>query len=78
MKLVVNGEEIVVADDTTVSRLLALHNVKMPEMVSVELNGQILERGTFADTELQEGDQLEFMYFMGGGGFAPSAAGGVS
>ena len=39
----------------------------MPEMVSVEINGQILRRPEFDTTALKEGDKVEFLYFMGGG-----------
>ena len=39
----------------------------MPDMVTIELNGDILERETFATTHLKEGDVLELLYFMGGG-----------
>jgi sulfur carrier protein len=67
MKLVVNGKEIEFDTELTVNRLLAEHNVKMPEMVSVELNGQILKRSEFESTTLNGGDKVEFLYFMGGG-----------
>ena len=39
----------------------------MPEMVSVELNGDILDRGIFETTILKEDDKVEFLYFMGEG-----------
>jgi len=67
MKIVVNGKEFDIKDGLTVSELLVEHEVKMPDMVSVELNGQILKRGLFEDTTLNEGDKVEFLYFMGGG-----------
>jgi sulfur carrier protein len=50
-----------------VSQLLVEQDVKMPDMVSVELNGQILRRNEFDATMLKEDDRLEFLYFMGGG-----------
>lgn len=67
MNLAVNGEQTNVAEDLTVSQLLVEENVKMPEMVSVELNGRILKRTEFERTILKENDQIEFLYFMGGG-----------
>lgn len=67
MKLIVNGEESNLGDGLTVSQLLVEKEVKMPEMVSVELNGQILKRTEFDNTTLNEGDKVEFLYFMGGG-----------
>ena len=35
--------------------------------VTVELNGEILERESFATTQVKDGDEVEFLYFMGGG-----------
>ena len=54
-------------DGLNVSELLVEQEVKMPEMVSVEINGQILRRPEFDTTVLNEGDKVEFLYFMGGG-----------
>ncbi len=65
--IIVNGEPLAVDDGATVSDLLVEQKVKMPEMVSVELNGTILERPTFPETVLKDGDKVEFLYFMGGG-----------
>ncbi|MFH1881667.1 MAG: sulfur carrier protein ThiS [Planctomycetota bacterium] len=67
MNLVVNGKETNITDGLTVSQLLVQENVKMPDMVSVELNGQILKRTKFEETILKDGDKVEFLYFMGGG-----------
>jgi sulfur carrier protein len=41
--------------------------VQQPEYVTVELNGDILEREQFEVTCVKDGDVLEFLYFMGGG-----------
>ncbi len=71
MKLQINGqEENLDTDSLTVSELLTLKEVKMPEMVSVELNGDILDREKFNSTVLKESDEVEFLYFMGGGVYA--------
>ena len=67
MKLIVNGKEDNLAEGLTISQLLIEQEVKMPEMVSVELNGQILKRSEFESTTLNEGNKVEFLYFMGGG-----------
>ena len=68
MKLQINGEkEQVDSDSITITELLKLKDVKMPEMVSVELNGDILDRDAFDTTNLKEDDEVEFLYFMGGG-----------
>ena len=67
MKLTLNGEESDFADGLTASELLAEEQVKIPEMVSVELNGQILKRSDFEKTVLKEGDKMEFLYLIRGG-----------
>lgn len=68
MTITVNGGELEIDDGTTVARLLEIRKVKMPEMVSVDVNGSILDRKVFGETTLRTGDAVEFLYFMGGGG----------
>jgi O-acetylhomoserine (thiol)-lyase len=67
MNLVVNGQNTNVVDDLMVSQLLVEQNVKIPDMVSVEVNGQMLKRSEFGSTILQDGDKVEFLHFMAGG-----------
>ncbi len=67
MKIIVNGKETDVSENPTVNEVLAELKVKMPDMVTVELNGAILDRKTFDDTRIKPGDRMEFLYFMGGG-----------
>ena len=67
MNLIINGKESNITDGLTVSELLIQENVQMPDMVSVELNGQILKRTKFEQTSLKNDDKVEFLYFMGGG-----------
>ena len=67
MKLIFNGHSQDVEEDLTISGLLLLQNVKSPDMVSVELNGEILEQSDFDKTTLKESDNVEFLFFMGGG-----------
>lgn len=67
MKLIVNGETQEYEGELSVEALLKKCAVKMPEMVSVELNGQIIPRDQYADVLVSDGDTVEFLYFMGGG-----------
>jgi sulfur carrier protein len=67
MNLVVNGKNTDITDTLTISELLTKEDVKMPQMVSVELNGQILKRSEFETTKLKDDDKVEFLYYMGGG-----------
>ncbi len=66
MKLTLNGKESDFADGLTVNELLVEQQVKTPEMVSIELNGQILKRSQF-DMVLKDGDKVEFLFFAAGG-----------
>jgi len=70
MNLVVNGKETNINEGLTVSQLLVEANVKMPQMVSVEVNRRILRRSEYEETALKENDKVEFLYFMGGGNVA--------
>ncbi len=67
MELMVNGKMFETTPNISVVELLNQKNVESPDMVSVEINGAILSREEFNLTKLQEKDQVEFLYFMGGG-----------
>jgi sulfur carrier protein len=67
MVVQINGESTDLRSEMTVTELLADQKVKMPDMVSVELNGDILDRSAFENTTIKDGDKIEFLYFMGGG-----------
>ncbi|HEX2767793.1 MAG TPA: sulfur carrier protein ThiS [Geobacteraceae bacterium] len=69
MNLTVNGKPATIGDKDTLSitELLAELKVETPEYVTVELNGDILERENFETTRVKDGDEVEFLYFMGGG-----------
>ena len=66
-KLIVNGEDQEVQLPLTVSELIKLNNVFPPEMVSVQVNEEFVEREDFDTLQLNEGDSVDFLYFMGGG-----------
>ena len=70
MNLIIKGKnEAVSLTENTVLELLKVKKVEMPEMVSVELNGKILRQMEYATTLVKDGDEIEFLYFMGGGVF---------
>lgn len=66
-KITVNGEVQEVQLPLTVAELLQQSDVQQPDMVSVQLNEEFLDRNEFPIQQLQEGDEVEFLYFMGGG-----------
>ena len=67
MKITVAGVKKEVQDGLTVAQLIIDENVETPEYVTVTVNDEFLESDQFATTELNEGDNIEFLYFMGGG-----------
>ena len=67
MKITVAGEKKEYAEGLTVSKLIELENVETPQYVTVSVNEEFIESGAFESTVLKEGDEVEFLYFMGGG-----------
>lgn len=67
MVLVVAGEKKEFEDGINVAKLIELEKVETPEYVTVSLNDEFLDHDGFASTVLKDGDNVEFIYFMGGG-----------
>lgn len=67
MTITVAGAQKTYADDLTVQQLIELENVENPQYVSVTLNDDFVRSSEFAATVLHDGDNVEFLYFMGGG-----------
>jgi sulfur carrier protein len=67
MEIKVNDVATEVPDRLTITELLAHQKVKMPDMVSVQVNGAILKREDFPATQVRKNDSVDFLYFMGGG-----------
>ncbi len=67
MQLRINGKEETVTEVKSITDLLKIRGVKTPETVSVELNGEILKREKLGTAILKENDEIEFLYFVGGG-----------
>jgi thiamine biosynthesis protein ThiS len=63
----VNGEARSWRTGATVADLLRDLEIKS-ERVAVELNLEILDRSRFADRSLKDGDRVEILSFIGGGG----------
>ncbi|MGN1415335.1 MAG: sulfur carrier protein ThiS [Oscillospiraceae bacterium] len=67
MLITVAGEKKEVKDGITVSELIEQEKVETPQYVTVSINEEFVESGTFDTTVLKESDNVEFLYFMGGG-----------
>lgn len=67
MTLTVAGEKKEFGEGITVQKLIELENVEMPLYVTVSLNEELLDSDAKETTILKDGDEIEFLYFMGGG-----------
>lgn len=67
MKITVSGETKEVLNGLTVANLIEQENVETPEYISVSVNDDFVNSEDFSTHKLQEGDIVEFLYFMGGG-----------
>jgi thiamine biosynthesis protein ThiS len=71
MKLHINGKEGTFSGPSgggslSVAALIEILGMK-PDRVAVELNRDIVPRDRWAETQLNEGDHLEVVHFVGGG-----------
>lgn len=67
-KIQVNGKEQEFdAPSVSIIDLIKKNNVAQPEMVSVQLNGEFVDREDFNSTWIKDNDEIDFLYFMGGG-----------
>ena len=67
MTITVSGNKKDVAEGLTVAQLVIDENVETPQYVTVTINDEFVESGAFESTEVKDGDEIEFLYFMGGG-----------
>jgi sulfur carrier protein len=67
MKITVSGEKKEVKDGLTLTELIEMENVETPEYVTVSINEEFVESSAKDSTVLKDGDNVEFLYFMGGG-----------
>jgi thiamine biosynthesis protein ThiS len=66
IEIIVNGEARHAPTGARVTDLVEQLELA-PERLAIELNLSILPRSKWADTELQSGDRLEIVHFVGGG-----------
>ena len=65
--ITVNGETQEVNLPLSLTELITLNKVLQPEMVSVQVNEDFADRSEWDSIQIQEGDSIDFLYFMGGG-----------
>lgn len=67
MHLIINGEDQVFVEDITVAMMLTSLGLDQ-DLVAVERNLEIVHRSTYKTTILADGDRIEIVHFIGGGG----------
>lgn len=67
MYITVAGNRKEVKEGLTLPELMELEGVEMPDYVTVSVNDAFVDADKKADTVLKNGDNVEFLYFMGGG-----------
>ena len=66
MTITLNGDPHEVAGPLTLTALLAQLNID-PRRVAVEHNLTVVKRALYDSTQIQDGDQIEIVNFVGGG-----------
>ncbi|MFA6335779.1 MAG: sulfur carrier protein ThiS [Bacteroidales bacterium] len=66
-KIYVNGKLQELKNPASVLDIIKNNNVLQPDMVSVQLNGEFVLREDYESTQIKDGDEVNFLYFMGGG-----------
>ena len=67
VKITVNGETQEVQLPLSLTELIKQNDVQQPEMVSVQVNDDFVDRAEWDSLQIKEGDTVDFLYFMGGG-----------
>lgn len=66
MNITLNGEDISFEGQLTVVELIEHYKLN-PKTVVIELNGDILEKGKYHETLVNDKDAIEMVVFVGGG-----------
>ena len=62
----INGTIETIEPSTTIAEVLESKDVR-PEMVAVEINGELVPKGQYEKLPLAAGDKMEFLHYMAGG-----------
>ncbi len=66
MQLTINGENKILENVTTLASLVEQLGMKA-DRLAIELNLEIVPRAAWPATQLNDGDKLEIVHFVGGG-----------
>ncbi len=63
----VNGKNQEIETPVSLVEVMKINNVTKPDMVSIQVNGEFVSRDDFGTVQINQGDEVDFLYFMGGG-----------
>jgi len=66
IEVTINGRKEKLAATTTVADILVSKDVR-PEIVAVEINGELIQKHEYTKLVLSSGDKMEFLRYMAGG-----------
>lgn len=67
MRVIVNGDEREVPDALSVQQLV--EHLSLPlERTAIERNLEVVRRADWSNIQLSDGDKIEIVHFVGGGG----------
>lgn len=67
MQVQINGEPREFSDTSLRLRELVEQLSLAPQRIAIEVNRQIVRRADWEQTEIQDGDRVEIVHFVGGG-----------
>lgn len=66
MQVELNGERRLIEESMTLRDLIESLSLA-PERLAIEVNHRVVRRADWPHTQLQEGDRIEIVHFVGGG-----------
>ncbi len=63
----VNGKNQLIDNPILLIDLIKNNHVEKPELVTIQINGEFVDREQYGTTMVKTGDEADFLYFMGGG-----------
>ena len=67
IEVFINGEKEMIKDGMSMLEVLVERAVE-PQMVAVEVNGELVDRENYESLAISSGDRIEYLFYMAGGG----------
>ena len=67
MTITVAGNKKENEEGLTLKEIIEKEDIESPEYVTVTINDEFISKADVPETEVKDGDVVEFLYYMGGG-----------